>query len=81
MTSGIPIDANFKSLSCQLGGLRLNGIVNYNDPSINGGTAESLTVLTIDDPASAQSIDDLTISGKFLRIKVSNEYYYIPLYH
>ena len=80
MTSSIPLDSNFKNLSCQLGGLRLNGIVNYNDPTITGGTAESLNVLTIDDPACAQIIGNLAPVGKFLKVRISQEDYYLPLY-
>jgi len=92
----IPLDANFKSMSCQLGGLRLNGIVNYSDqspsPPITTGTAQSLTVITIDDPAVAQdppvppdgSIWGNSLKGS-LQVQINNttdpsKYYYIPLY-
>lgn len=77
---GIPLDANFKSVSCQLGGLRLNGIVDYNNPGIHGGTAQSLNVINIDDPAVAMNVQNLTPCGKFLRIQVANEYYFLPLF-
>ena len=80
MASAIPLDSNFKNLSCQLGGLRLNGIVHYDDPTINGGTAESITVITIDDKSAAKEISNLNPSGKYLRIKVAEEYFYLPLY-
>jgi hypothetical protein len=80
MASAIPLDANFKNLSCQLGGLRLNGIVNYNDPTIHQGTAESITVITIDDSSVAQEFQNLNPCGKFLRIKISDQFFYLPLY-
>uniref|UniRef100_A0A6C0IAL2 Uncharacterized protein n=1 Tax=viral metagenome TaxID=1070528 RepID=A0A6C0IAL2_9ZZZZ len=78
----IPLDANFKSLSCQLGGLRLNGIVEY--PPEEGaisGTAQSTTVLTIDDSAVVQHpvLSNSTPVGYF-KVKVSNEIYFIPLF-
>jgi hypothetical protein len=85
MGSQIPSNANFKNLSCQLGGLRLNGKVDYNDPSILGGTAESYTVITIDDTDSLIE-DTKSFAGKYIRIKVGNtgddsvDFYYIPLY-
>jgi len=72
MSSGIPIDSNFKSVSCQLGGLRLNGIVSQ-------GTASSLNVIVIDDPASVQTLTK-TISGNFLQVKIAGVDYYLPLY-
>ena len=76
----IPLDANFKSLSCQLGGLQLNGIVNYNLSGITSGTAQSLTVLSIDDPDVVQS-PTLTKSIKgYLQVKIAGENYYLPLY-
>ena len=57
----IPQDGNFLGLSCQLGGLRMNGIVDYSNgllpvptPTPTSGTAQSLTVLTIDDLAVVQ---------------------------
>jgi hypothetical protein len=82
MNSSIPLNANFKELSCQLGGLRLNGKVTYSgsiSPPVTGGTAESLNVLIIDDSAAAQTLSK-TITGKFLQIKVGSDQYYIPLY-
>jgi hypothetical protein len=72
MSSGIPQDANFKKLSCQLGGLTLNG----NDSQ---GTANSLNVITINDPSVAQTLTK-TITGKFLQLNVANQDFYIPLY-
>jgi hypothetical protein len=79
----IPLDANFKSMSCQLGGLRLNGIVNYSNqspsPPITTGTAQSLTVITIDDEAAAQTLPK-TITGKFLKVQIAGTDYYLPLY-
>ena len=90
MPSGIPLDANYKTLSCQLGGLHLNGIVTYPPtvPAINGGTAQSLTVLSIDDTdviTVAPIIPPGAISG-YLRVKIGNtgvdavDFHYIPLY-
>jgi len=79
----IPLDANFKSMSCQLGGLRLNGIVNYSNqspsPPITTGTAQSLTVITIDDAAAAQTLTKI-ITNKFLQVQISGINYYLPLY-
>jgi len=73
----IPLDANFKSVSCQLGGLRLNGI--YNSVTPNSGTAQSLSVVTIDDPAVVQSPTISTVKG-YLQVNVGVNPYYIPLY-
>ena len=91
MPSGIPLDANYRNLSCQLGGLHLNGIVTYPPtvPTITGGTAQSLTVLSIDDPAVSQLIAPVGIVG-YLQVKLGNisstgngdftQPFYIPLY-
>ena len=70
--SGIPIDSNFKSVSCQLGGLRLNGIVSEE-------TAQSNVVITIDDSAAAQTLSP-SITPKFLQVNVAGDVYFIPLY-
>jgi len=90
MPSGIPLDANYKNLSCQLGGLSLNGILNYNNPTINGGTAQSLRVITIDDPAVVQAPHVVNEIVGYLEVKVGNitsigvgdfsKPFYIPLY-
>jgi hypothetical protein len=72
MSSGIPNDSNFRNLSSQLGGLRLNGI-------LSNQTAQSLNVITIDDSTAAQTLTK-TISGKFLQVTVGKNIYYIPLY-
>jgi hypothetical protein len=77
MGSEIPLNSNFLSLSCQLGGLTLNG-------NVANGTAQSLTVVTINDPAVAQTLSK-TITGKFLKIQIgpvgsANSVYYLPLY-
>ena len=48
-STGIPLDANFKNLSCQAGGLTLNG-------NVSQGTAISLNVLTVNDPTVAQTL-------------------------
>ena len=72
MSSGIPGDSNFRNLSSQLGGFRLNGIV-------SNQTAQSLNVVTIDDSAAAQTLTK-SLSGKFLQVTVGQEVYYLPLY-
>jgi hypothetical protein len=68
----IPTDANFKSVSTQIGGLTLNGIASQ-------GTAQSLVVLNIDDSNAAQTLTK-TITTKFIQIKIDKTDYYIPLY-
>ena len=72
MSSGIPLDSNFKSLSCQVGGLTLNG-------NVSQGTAISLNVLTVNDPAVAQTLTK-TITGKFVEISIGGTKYFLPLY-
>ena len=72
MSSGIPIDSNFKNLSCQLGGLTLNG-------NVTQGTASSLNIVTINDPTVVQTLTK-TITGKFLQVRTGSENYFIPLY-
>lgn len=77
MGSEIPLNSNFLGLSCQLGGLTLNG-------NVANGTAQSLTVVTINDPAVVQTLSK-TITGKFLKIQIgpvgsANSVYYLPLY-
>ena len=83
-STGIPLDSNFRNLSCQLGGFRLNGQVSYAGvvPSVTGGTAQSLNVMVIDDSAAAQDLSgDLpSITTKFLQVNVGGNIYYIPLY-
>lgn len=63
---------NSNSISCQLGGFTLNG-------NVTNGTAQDLTVITINDPTVAQTLTK-TITGKFLKINVGNDFYYLPLY-
>ena len=65
-------DSNFRNVSCQLGGLSLNGIVSQ-------GTASSLNIVTIDDSAVAQTLTK-SITGKFLQVDIVGVSYYIPLY-
>jgi hypothetical protein len=73
-SSGIPIDSNFKSVSCQLGGLRLNGIVSQ-------GTAQSNVVITIDDSASTNNTPaNSSIVRGYLKVNVGGVVYYLPLY-
>ena len=72
MGSEIPLDSNFKNLSCQLGGLTLNG-------NVVTETAQSYTVLTINDPLVAQTLSP-PITGKFLQVNIGNQLYYLPLY-
>ena len=71
-STGIPLDSNFKKLSCQLGGLTLNG-------NVTQGTANSLNVITINDPTVAQTLSK-SITGKFLQVNIGNVIYFIPLY-
>ena len=68
----IPNDSNFRNLSCQLGGLTLNGIVTQ-------GTASSENIITIDDSTAAQTLSK-TITGQFLQVSVAGVNYFIPLY-
>ena len=72
MSGGIPLDSNFKNLSCQLGGFTCNGVVTQ-------GTANSLSIMTIDDQTVAQTLTK-TITGKFLQVNVAGSFYFIPLY-
>lgn len=83
----IPQDGNFLGLSCQLGGLRLNGIAG-NTPY--AGTAPSLRFVTIDDPNVVQDVTPSAIVG-YLEVKIGNidstgtvgnftQPFYIPLY-
>ena len=82
----IPQDGNFLGLSCQLGGLRLNGIAG-NTPY--AGTAPSLRFVTIDDPNVVQNVSPSAIVG-YLEVKIGNvdstgtgdftQPFYIPLY-
>jgi len=82
----IPQDGNFLGLSCQLGGLRLNGIAG-NTPY--AGTAPSLRFVTIDDPNVVQNVSPAAIVG-YLEVKIGNvdstgtgvftQPFYIPLY-
>jgi hypothetical protein len=72
MSSGIPGDSNFRNLSSQLGGFRLNG-------NVSNQTAQSLNVVTIDDSEAAQTLTK-SLSGKFLQVTVGQDVYYLPLY-
>jgi len=65
-------NANFKKLSCQLGGLTLNGIVSQ-------GTAISQNVVTIDDSTAVQTLTKSS-TGKYLGVNVAGVEYYIPLF-
>jgi hypothetical protein len=65
-------NANYNSVSCQLGGLTFNG-------NVTQGTAQSLNVITINDPTAAQTLSK-TITGKFLQVTISGVVYYLPLY-
>jgi len=71
-STGIPLDSNFRNLSCQLGGLTLNG-------NVTAGTASSLNVVTINDPTAAQTLSK-TITTEFLQVNVGGTIYYLPLY-
>ena len=82
----IPQDGNFLGLSCQLGGLRLNGIAGITPYA---GTAPSLKFVTIDDPNVVQNVNPNSIVG-YLEVKIGNDDssgngnftqpFYIPLY-
>jgi hypothetical protein len=90
----IPKDGNFRDLSCQLGGLRLNGIVKYQEDTVSPtptcGTAQSLIFATIDDPAVVQNINVSDNPIGWLQVKIGNvnsigngdftKPFYIPLY-
>jgi hypothetical protein len=76
------MQANYTDLSCQLGGFTLNG-------NIQNGTAQSNTVVTINDPSvivdsSGRDIIDtsgaLLYTNKFIKIKVGSQFYYLPIY-
>jgi len=64
---------NFLNLSCQLGGLTLNG-------NVVNGTAQNYNIVTINDPSVIRDSSGLTHSTKFLQIKVGLEIYYLPVY-
>lgn len=66
-------DANFKSLSCQVGGLTLNG-------NVAQGTGQSLNVMIINDPTTAQTLTK-SITGKFIQVTIGGIVYYLPLYN
>jgi hypothetical protein len=72
MSSGIPMDSNYKNISGQLGGLTLNG-------NVSQGTASSLNVVTINDPSVVQTLSK-NFTGNFLQVNISGTNYYIPLY-
>ena len=65
-------DANFRNLSCQLGGLTLNG-------NVSQGTASNVSIFTINDPAAVQTLSK-SHSGKFVQVFVGGVAYFIPLY-
>ena len=48
-SSGIPLNSNFKGVSCQLGGLTLNG-------NVSQGTAQSYNIVTINDPQVVKTL-------------------------
>jgi hypothetical protein len=78
MGSEIPLNSNFKNLSCQLGGLTLNG-------NVVNGTAKNYNVVTINDPLVIQSVSKSIVAGKFLQIQIGptsdpNNTYFLPLY-
>ena len=66
MSNSIPNNSNFKGISCQLGGLTLNG--NYSN-----GTAQSLTFVTINDPAVIQHhVDSSGTPVGYLQVSIGN---------
>jgi hypothetical protein len=73
MSSGIPLDTNYRNLSCQLGGLTLNG-------NVSQGTANTYNIVTINDPNVIIDSSKNIIPGKFLQVNVSGTPFFIPLY-
>ena len=74
MGSEIPLNSNFKNISCQLGGLTLNG-------NVDTGTAQNYKVLTINDPKVINTSGTYTHDdNKFIPIKIGDKTYYLPLY-
>ncbi len=65
-------DSQFGNLSCQLGGLRLNGNITY-------GTALSSSVVTIDDPGVIKHPSVSGIVG-YLPVMIGKTEYFLPLY-
>ena len=72
MSSGIPLDTNYRTIGCQLGGLTLNG-------NVNQKTASSFNVLIVNDPSAAQTLTK-TITSKFIQVNIGGVNYYLPLY-
>ena len=66
-------DANFRNLSCQLGGLTLNG-------NVSQGTASNVSIVTINDPAVLQDSSGMTMTNKCVKVFVGGVPYFIPLY-
>ena len=67
------MDSNFKNVSCQLGGLTLNG-------NVLNGTASSLNLVTINDPSVIQqgptgSTGPVGLTGPigYIQIKIGND--------
>ena len=67
------MENNLLSLGVQLGGLTLNG-------NIVNGTAQSNVILTINDPAVIYDSSGISHSNSFLKVKIGNQFYYLPLY-
>ena len=61
------MDSNFKNVSCQLGGLTLNG-------NVLNGTASSLNIVTINDPSVIQQ-GPISITGPigYIQVKIGND--------
>ena len=73
MGSEIPLNSNFLGLSCQLGGLTLNG-------NVANGTAQNYNIVTINDPAVIQTVSKMQLTNKFLKLNIGGVIYYLPLY-
>ena len=80
MSGGIPNNSNFRNLSCQLGGLSLNG-------NVAQQTASSYTVVTINDPAVVRhpTLNNSTTPVGYLQLAIGNtgsgpNYFYVPLF-
>ena len=62
------------NLSCQLGGLTLNG-------NVANGTAQNYNIVTINDPAVIiQDLSGVSFTNNYLQLKIGSETYLLPLY-
>ena len=62
------------NLSCQLGGLTLNG-------NVANGTAQNYNIITINDPAVIiQDPSGVSFTNNYIQLKIGSETYLLPLY-